>query len=234
MICIQMPGAAVFFPDDEITEAKAITSMNAPAIAFKSLSTGGLQFIKRYQSVEERDREIGKIAASGRKEPKEDMTEKLMERIRVTEEELEKMRKAQKPARTAKPAKPKKKREKKFVPPTNEEIIAYIKEKHIDEKLNVPAEILAESFRNIYESDEPTGEKDGNGCPAYKWKKADGTPVLDWKGCMRTFKARQLVFNAKKQTGKQKQKPRQNQFNQFEQNQYSDEELEEIENSSVT
>ena len=226
MISIQLPGAAIFFPDEEITDAKAITSAGAPAIAFKSAGTGGLQFVKRVRNEKERDETLTRILGTAQKE---NLTEKLMERIKATEQELDKMRAQQKKKQARRPEK-KKRQKKPFLPPTHEEIVKYIKEKNIDEKLDVPAETLAESFRNLYESDEPTGEKDENGFTIYKWKKADGSPVQDWKGCMRTFKARQLVFDAKRTKGKG---PRKNQFNEFEQNSYTEEELEEIVNSSV-
>ena len=189
MICIQIPGAAIFFPDTEITEIKAITSGGLPAVAFKSAGTGGLQFVKQFKT--DSDRNAAIEAVNKAKEAKE----------------------------------------KTFLPPTEEEIISYIKEKKIDESLGIDAETIAESFRSTYESDEPTGEKDENGFTIYKWKKANGDPVQDWKGCLRTFKARQLVWAAKEKAAGTK--PKTNQFNAFEQNSYSDEELEEIENSSV-
>ena len=97
MICIQLPGAAVFFPDDEITDVKPVASAGTPSIAFRSRGTGGLQFIKRFGSEEERDKVLAGIrAADCKKKDEEDMAEKLMERIRATEEEIEKMRAAQK------------------------------------------------------------------------------------------------------------------------------------------
>lgn len=232
MICIQMPGAAVFFPDSEIIDAKAITSAESPAIAFRSRGTGGLQFIKRYKTDDERDKALQAISASQRPED-EDMTEKLLERIRATEEELERMRQAQKAEKPKKPKKtrqPKKeKRAKEFTPPTTEEIAAYIKEKEIDKKLDVPADVIAESFRGVYEKEEDTGQKDENGFTIYRtvWRKADGSLVENWKSCLQTFKSRQLIWDAKKSTG---QPAKKNQFTEFKQNEYSDEELEEFEN----
>lgn len=228
MICIQTPDGTIFFPDDEITDAKAIESAKHPAIAFRSRGTGGLQFIKRYKTSQERDEAL-QAAQNARKPENEDMTEKLLERIRATEEELERMRKAQKKEKPAKkPAKSRAKKEKAFVPPTTEEIIAYIKEKKIDEKLQVPAEVIAESFRGVYEKEEDTGEKDENGFTIYKtvWRKANGQPIENWKSCLQTFKSRQLVWDAKKESRPAKK----NQFTEFAQNSYTDEELEELEN----
>lgn len=237
MICIQIPGAAIFFPDEEITEIKAITTGGLPAIAFKSAGTGGLQFVKQFKTDSDRDAAIETVnKAKGAREETESPEDILIRRIEATEEALAEMRSKQKHSGQKKAKKPAgkqagKKKEKTFLPPTEEEIISYIKEKKIDESLGIDAETIAESFRSTYESDEPTGEKDENGFTIYKWKKANGHPVQDWKGCLRTFKARQLVWSAKeKATGA---KPKANQFNQFEQNSYSDEELEEIENSSV-
>lgn len=237
MICIQIPGAAIFFPDTEITEIKAITSGGLPAVAFKSAGTGGLQFVKQFKTDSDRNAAIEAVnKAKEAKEASESREDILIRRIEATEEALAEMRSKQKHSGQKKAKKPAgkqagKKKEKTFLPPTEEEIISYIKEKKIDESLGIDAETIAESFRSTYESDEPTGEKDENGFTIYKWKKANGDPVQDWKGCLRTFKARQLVWSAKEKAAGAK--PKTNQFNTFEQNSYSDEELEEIENSSV-
>ena len=237
MICIQIPGAAIFFPDEEITEIKAITTGGLPAIAFKSAGTGGLQFVKQFKTDSDRNAAIEAVSkAKEAKEASESREDILIRRIEATEEALAEMRSKQKHSGQKKAKKPAgkqagKKKEKTFLPPTEEEIISYIKEKKIDESLGIDAETIAESFRSTYESDEPTGEKDENGFTIYKWKKANGHPVQDWKGCLRTFKARQLVWSAKEKAAGTK--PKTNQFNAFEQNSYSDEELEEIENSSV-
>jgi hypothetical protein len=237
MICIQITGAAIFFPDEEITEIKAITTGGLPAIAFKSAGTGGLQFVKQFKTDSDRDAAIETVnKAKGAREETESPEDILIRRIEATEEALAEMRSKQKHSGQKKAKKPAgkqagKKKEKTFLPPTEEEIISYIKEKKIDESLGIDAETIAESFRSTYESDEPTGEKDENGFTIYKWKKANGDPVQDWKGCLRTFKARQLVWSAKEKAAGTK--PKTNQFNAFEQNSYSDEELEEIENSSV-
>ena len=236
MICIQLPGAAVFFPDDEITDAKPVTSAGAPSIAFRSRGTGGLQFIKRFGTEQERDNAFaGILNAAGEKKEEEDLTAKLVERIRATEEELQRMRTAQK---QEKPKKPKKQAAKKtqkkppkkpFEIPTDEEITDYIKEKGIDKKLGIPAEVIAESFRSVYEKEEDTGEKDENGFSVRRlvWRKANGSLVENWKSCLQTFKARQIVWDARAKK-KEAIPAKKNQFCDFEQNQYSDEELEEI------
>lgn len=236
MICVQLPGAAIFFPDDEIQDAKPIMSAGAPSIAFRSRGTGGLQFIKRFGSEAERDSALAGIRnAADEKKDEEDLTEKLMERIRATEEELQKMRAAQKQEKPKKqkkqPAKKaaRKTQKKPFEIPTDEEIICYIKEKGIDKKLDIQAEVIAESFRSIYEKEEDTGEKDENGFAVRKtvWRKANGSLVENWKSCLQTFKARQLVWDAKAEK-KEARPGKKNQFCDFEQNQYTDEELEEI------
>ena len=167
----------------------------------------------------------------------------LADRLRETEEELERMRdqlskeKAKKKPKTKpkKSQKPKSKVKKDFVIPETSEIVDYIKEKGIDEKLKIPAEVIAESFRSVYEKEEDTGEKDDSGAPICRtvWRKANGNLVENWKSCLQTFKARQLVWDAK-QGEKPAKKPFNNQFNQFEQNEYTDEELDEIINSSVS
>lgn len=240
MICIRIPGAAIFFPDTEITEIKAITSGGLPAVAFKSAGMGDLQFVKQFKTDSDRNAAIEAVSkakeAKEASESRENILNILIRRIEATEEALAEMRSKQKHSGQKKAKKPAgkqagKKKEKTFLPPTEEEIISYIKEKKIDESLGIDAETIAESFRSTYESDEPTGEKDENGFTIYKWKKANGNPVRDWKGCLRTFKARQLVWSAKEKAAGTKLKT--NQFNTFEQNSYSDEELEEIENSSV-
>ena len=102
--------------------------------------------------------------------------------------------------------------EKEFTPPTDEEIIAYIKERQMDTKLGQPAETIAEAFRDVYEKEEDTGEQDENGFSIRRivWRKANGDPVQDWKGCLRTFKGRQLMWmgeaSAAKGSGRQKTK----------------------------
>ena len=125
--------------------------------------------------------------------------------------------------------------EKEFTPPTDEEIIAYIKERQMDAKLGQPAETIAEAFRDVYEKEEETGEKDENGFSIRRivWRKANGDMVQDWKGCLRTFKGRQLMWHgdasAVKESGRQKvSKP--NQFCDFDQNQYTDDEITDLEN----
>lgn len=236
MICIQLPGAAVFFPDEEIQDAKPVASAGTPSIAFRSRGTGGLQFIKRFGSEEERDNALSGIRnAAGEKKEEEDLTAKLMERIRATEEELQRMRAAQKQEKPKKPKKQtakkaqKKPQKKPFEIPTDEEIIDYIKEKGIDKKLDIPAEVIAESFRSVYEKEEDTGETDENGFSVRRlvWRKANGSLVENWKSCLQTFKARQLVWDAKAEK-KETRPAKKNQFCDFEQNQYTDEELEEI------
>lgn len=150
----------------------------------------------------------------------------MQERMDETERQLDAWRTAQQS--TAAGSRQKKKAAKKkgtaapkepahFIPPTDEELIAYIKEKKIDQKLATPAETIAESFRSVYESDEPTGEKDSSGSAIFKWKKANGDPVENWKLCMNTFKGRQLMWNGERSAGAGK-KPGKNQFTQGVQN----------------
>ena len=245
MICIQCQDGAIFFPDEEIVTPKAVASGHSPAIAFKAKNTGGMQFIKRYPSEEKRDKALRDIEAAMQAEDPADEKRKIEEafqaRLTATEKELEEMRSLIKKETPKKPKKQKpktgrkkpKEPEKEFSPPTDEEIIAYIKERGMDAKLGQPAETIAEAFRDVYEKEEETGEKDDNGFSIRRivWRKANGDPVQDWKGCLRTFKARQLVWSAKEKAAGTK--PKTNQFNAFKQNSYSDEELEEIENSSV-
>ena len=248
MICIQCQDGAIFFPDEEIITPKAVASGHSPAIAFKSKSTSGLQFIKRYPSEEKRDKALQAIeAAMQAEEPAEEkrkIEEAFQARLTATEKELEEMRslikketsqktKKQK-SKTANRKKPKEP-EKEFSPPTDEEIIAYIKERGMDAKLGQPAETIAEAFRDVYEKEEETGEKDDNGFSIRRivWRKANGDPVQDWKGCLRTFKGRQLMWKGEatvtKESGRQKAS-KNNQFCNFGQNQYTDEEIEDLEN----
>ena len=247
MICIQCQDGAIFFPDEEIVTPKAVASGHSPAIAFKSKSTSGLQFIKRYPSEEKRDKALQAIeAAMQAEEPAEEkrkIEEAFQARLTATEKELEEMRsliKKETPKKSKK-QKPKtgrkkpKEPEKEFTPPTDEEIIAYIKERQMDTKLGQPAETIAEAFRDVYEKEEDTGEKDENGFSIRRivWRKANGDPVQDWKGCLRTFKGRQLMWkgeaSAAKGSGRQKAS-KNNQFCDFGQNQYTDEEIEDLEN----
>ena len=243
-IKLRLQDGAMFFPLDEIRSAKGTTSAGLPAIAFTGRNTGGLQFIKLYREREERDRILQAIAEQTDKTEQREAAERLLaDRLRETEEELERMRdqlnreKAKKKPKpkSKKPQKAKPKPKKDFVIPETSEIVDYIKEKGIDEKLKIPAEVIAESFRSVYEKEEDTGEKDDSGAPICRtvWRKANGSLVENWKSCLQTFKARQLVWDAK-QGEKPAKKPFNNQFNQFEQNSYSDEELEELENSSVS
>ena len=243
-IKLRLQDGAMYFPLDEIRSAKGTTSAGLPAIAFTGRSTGGLQFIKLYREREERDRILQSIAEQADKTEQREAAERLLaDRLRETEEELERMRdqlskeKAKKKpkAKPKKSQKPKSKVKKDFVIPETSEIVDYIKEKGIDEKLKIPAEVIAESFRSVYEKEEDTGEKDETGAPIIRtvWRKANGNLVENWKSCLQTFKARQLVWDAK-QGEKPAKKPFNNQFNQFEQNKYTDEELDEIINSSVS
>lgn len=247
MICIQCQDGAIFFPDEEIITPKAVASGHSPAIAFKSKSTSGLQFIKRYPSEEKRDKALQAIeAAMQAEEPAEEkrkIEEAFQARLTATEKELEEMRslikketsqktKKQK-SKTANRKKPKEP-EKEFSPPTDEEIIAYIKERGMDAKLGQPAETIAEAFRDVYEKEEDTGEKDENGFSIRRtiWRKANGDPVSDWKGCLRTFKGRQLMWKGEATVAKEsgRQKAKNNQFCEFGQNEYTDEEIEDLEN----
>ena len=245
MICIQCQDGAMFFPDEEIVTPKAVASGHSPAIAFKSKSTGGMQFIKRYPSEEKRDKALRDIEAALQAEDPAEEKKKIEEafqaRLTATEKEQEEMRslirketpkkaKKQKAGSRKKP----KESEKEFVPPTDEEIIAYIKERQMDTKLGQPAETIAEAFRDVYEKEEDTGEKDENGFTISRtvWKKANGDPVQDWKGCLRTFKGRQLMWHgdasAAKESGRKASKK--NQFCEFGQNEYTDEEIADLEN----
>ena len=86
MICIQIPGAAIFFPDTEITEIKAITSGGLPAVAFKSAGTGGLQFVKQFKTDSDRDAAIETVnKAKGAREETESPEDILIRRIETTE-----------------------------------------------------------------------------------------------------------------------------------------------------
>ena len=132
MITITLPEAAIFFPDDEITEAKEITRAGRPAIAFKAAGTGGLQFIKTYSTPQERDRALLAVREA----------QKLQERLKETEKELEKMREeslkktsekkktttkkeeAKKKEKTEKKEEPEKKEKSYITPPTYDELIA--------------------------------------------------------------------------------------------------------------
>lgn len=248
MICIQCQDGAIFFPDEEIITPKAVASGHSPAIAFMSKSTGGMQFIKRYPSEEKRDKALQAIEAAMKAEKPAEEKRKIEEafqaRLTATEKELEEMRSLIKKETSKKPKKQKpkagnrkkpKEPEKEFTPPTDEEIIAYIKERQMDAKLGQPAETIAEAFRDVYEKEEETGEKDENGFSIRRivWRKANGDMVQDWKGCLRTFKGRQLMWHgdasAVKESGRQKvSKP--NQFCDFNQNQYTDDEITDLEN----
>ena len=167
----------------------------------------------------------------------------LKERMDETERQLEEWRTQRNSAAGGKGSKKKASKKKgpeasrepaRFVPPTDEEIIAYIKEKKIDEKLGTPAEVIAEAFRSVYESNEPTGEKDENGFSIYKWKKSSGEPVENWKLCMNTFKGRQLMWNGERSSGSGR-RPNENQFTRgVENNRYDFDALEEeIANSPI-
>ena len=247
MICIQCQDGAMFFPDEEIVTPKAVASGHSPAIAFKSKSTGGMQFIKRYPSEEKRDKALRDIEAALQAEDPAEEKKKIEEafqaRLTATEKELEEMRSL---IRKETPKKPKKQKtktgsrkkpkesEKEFVPPTDEEIIAYIKERQIDTKLGQPAETVAEAFRDVYEKEEDTGEQDENGFSIRRivWRKANGDPVQDWKGCLRTFKGRQLMWHgdATAAKGSGRKVSKNNQFCEFSQNEYTDEEIADLEN----
>lgn len=234
MITITLPEAAIFFPDDEITEAKEITRAGRPAIAFKAAGTGGLQFIKTYSTPQERDRALLAVREA----------QKLQERLKETEKELEKMREeslkktsekkkttrkkeeAKKKEKTEKKEEPEKKEKSYITPPTYDELIAYIKEKNYDKELGVPAEIIADTFVSVYETREPTGKTDENGFMIYKWKKATGEPVKDWKGCLRTFKNNRRMWKAERRESRTERRTK-NQFTAgVENNDYDFEELE--------
>lgn len=247
MICIQCQDGVIFFPDEEIITPKAVASGHSPAIAFKSKSTGGMQFIKRYPSEEKRDKALRDIEAAMQAEDPADEKRKIEEvfqaRLTATEKELEEMRSLIKKETPKKPKKQKpkagsrkkpKEPEKEFVPPTEEEIIAYIKERQMDTKLGQSAETIAEAFRDVYEKEEDTGEQDENGFSIRRtvWRKANGDPVQDWKGCLRTFKGRQLMWKGEASVAKEsgRKVSKSNQFCEFGQNEYTDEEIEDLEN----
>ena len=246
MICIQCQDGAIFFPDEEIVTPKAVASGHSPAIAFKAKNTGGMQFIKRYPSEEKRDKALRDIEAAMQAEDPADEKRKIEEafqaRLTATEKELEEMRsliKKETPKKSKK-QKPKtgrkkpKEPEKEFTPPTDEEIIAYIKERQMDTKLGQSAETIAEAFRDVYEKEEDTGEQDENGFSIRRivWRKANGDQVQDWKGCLRTFKGRQLMWHgdATAAKGSGRKVSKNNQFCEFGQNEYTDEEIADLEN----
>ena len=247
MICIQCQDGAMFFPDEEIVTPKAVASGHSPAIAFKSRSTGGMQFIKRYPSEEKRDKALRDIEAAMQAEDPAEEKKKIEEafqaRLTATEKELEEMRSLIRKETSKKPKKQKtktvsrkkpKEPEKEFVPPTDEEIIAYIKERQMDTKLGQPAETIAEAFRDVYEKEEDTGEQDENGFSIRRtvWRKANGDPVQDWKGCLRTFKGRQLMWHGDASAAKESRRKasKNNKFCEFGQNEYTDEEIADLEN----
>ncbi len=244
MICIQCQDGAMFFPDEEIVTPKAVASGHSPAIAFKSKSTGGMQFIKRYPSEEKRDKALRDIEAAMQAEDPAEEKKKIEEafqaRLTATEKELEEMRslirkETPKKAKKQKAGSRKKAKEpeKEFTPPTGEEIIAYIKERQMDTKLGQSAETIAEAFRDVYEKEEDTGEQDENGFSIRRivWRKANGDPVQDWKGCLRTFKGRQLMWHgdATAAKGSGRKVSKNNQFCEFGQNEYTDEEIADLE-----
>lgn len=247
MICIQCQDGAIFFPDEEIVTPKAVASGHSPAIAFKAKNTGGMQFIKRYPTEEKRDKALHDIEEAMKAEDPDGEKKKIEEvfqaRLEATEKELEEMRvlikkETSKKTKKQKPKAGSRKKanepKKEFAPPTDEEIIAYIKERQMDVKLGQEAETIAEAFRDVYEKEEDTGEQDENGFSIRRivWRKANGDPVQDWKGCLRTFKGRQLMWKgeASAAKGSERQKAKNNQFCEFGQNEYTDEEIEDLEN----
>jgi len=206
MITITLPDAAIFFPDSEIAEAKEITRAGAPSIAFKAAGIG-LQFIKSFKTAEERDTALRAIREeTDRKTARQTLEKRKTE----TEEYLNQERKESPKKKTTK----KKKEEAYIKPPTSEEIIAHIQKMGYDKQLEVPADIIADAFVAVYETTEPTGETDDNGFDIYKWKLANGNPVKDWKGCLRTYIGRERMHKASRKTGASKQ----NQFTQGVQN----------------
>ena len=216
MITITLPDAAIFFPDSEIAEAKEITRAGAPSIAFKAAGIG-LQFIKSFKTAEERDTALRAI----REETDRKTARQTLEKRKTETEEYLNQARKKSPKKTA--AKKKKKEEIYIKPPTSEEIIAHIQKMGYDKQLEVPADIIADAFVAVYETTEPTGETDDNGFATYKWKLANGNPVKDWKGCLRTYIGRERMHKASRKTGVIKQ----NQFNQgVQNNEYNWEELE--------
>ena len=129
MITITLPEAVIFFPDDEITEAKEITRAGRPAIAFKAAGTGGLQFIKTYSTPQERDRALLAVREA----------QKLQERLKETEKELEKMREEslKKTSEKKKTTRKKEKTEKKEEPKKTKEELREERIKQMRERAKV-------------------------------------------------------------------------------------------------
>ena len=225
MITITLPDGVIFFPDEEITEAKEMTRAGAPSIAFKAAGTGGLQFVKTYRTEEERDTALKAIQAeTDRKSAKETLEKRKQETDKYLDQARQ--RDQSKAAKSRKAKTEKKKKEETYIkPPTGEEIISQIKKMGYDKKLDVPADIIADAFVAVYETTEPTGETDERGFAIFKWKLANGKPVRDWRGCLRTYIGREQMHKASRKT--ETRTKRQNQFTRgVENNEYNWEELE--------
>ena len=260
MICIQCQGAGILFPDEEITEAKPIVSGGRFSLAFRSRGTGNIQFVKQYATQAERDGMLRKLEDSAEKrlwtclsegQPEgetqndeireklreaQEMTEKLQERIRKTEEELEKMREKARAGATASKKPAKKKQDGKPEKKTKEKVTLSEKEAaDIVEGTGLPGkakEALLTWLAYKYEKHQPY-QRTGFKALITKMKNNSGKfgeeAVAELIGDCMSSGYQGITWDRLKKPGSQKG----NQFNTFSQNEYSDADLEEIENSPV-
>lgn len=260
MICIQCQGAGILFPDEEITEAKPIVSGGRFSLAFRSRGTGNIQFVKQYATQAERDGMLRKLEDSAEKrlwtclsegQPEgetqndeireklreaQEMTEKLQERIRKTEEELEKMREKARAGATAAKKPAKKKQDGKPEKKTKEKVTLSEKEAaDIVEGTGLPGkakEALLTWLAYKYEKHQPY-QRTGFKALVTKMKNNSGKfgeeAVAELIGDCMSSGYQGITWDRLKKPGSQKG----NQFNTFSQNEYSDADLEEIENSPV-
>lgn len=260
MICIQCQGAGILFPDEEITKAKPIVSGGRFSLAFRSRGTGNIQFVKQYATQAERDGMLRKLEDSAEKrlwtclsegQPEgetqndeireklreaQEMTEKLQERIRKTEEELEKMREKARAGTTAAKKPAKKKQDGKPEKKTKEKVTLSEKEAaDIVEGTGLPGkakEALLTWLAYKYEKHQPY-QRTGFKALVTKMKNNSGKfgeeAVAELIGDCMSSGYQGITWDRLKKPGSQKG----NQFNTFSQNEYSDADLEEIENSPV-
>lgn len=260
MICIQCQGAGILFPDEEITEAKPIVSGGRFSLAFRSRGTGNIQFVKQYATQAERDGMLRKLEDSAEKRlwtclsegqaegetqndeireklrEAQEMTEKLQERIRKTEEELEKMREKARAGATAAKKPAKKKQDGKPEKKTKEKVTLSEKEAaDIVEGTGLPGkakEALLTWLAYKYEKHQPY-QRTGFKALVTKMKNNSGKfgeeAVAELIGDCMSSGYQGITWDRLKKPGSQKG----NQFNTFSQNEYSDADLEEIENSPV-